>query len=109
SIPAFVNRFRETSEEPSTLAPSLHVTVGEEENAGFSKDADREEMLNARRQVDNALELAATLSEAIPGLKVKAEIFPREDHGTALLPASNRAMRVLAESETARPQAPTGN
>lgn len=109
SIPAFAKRFQDNSRSPGTSAPGLYVSVGEEENPGYGSDADREEMLKARRQVDNALELAATLSEAIPGLKVKAEVFPREDHGTALLPACNRAMRVLAESEPARPQAPTGN
>lgn len=99
-ISLFAEKIKKDKANGGGEFPSLYVSVGEQEAAGFTNDSDREEMLKARRQVDNVRELADILSRNIPFLNVTTEIFAGEDHGTALLPACNRAMRVLAESGT---------
>jgi len=91
-VPAFLSRLNSVQHPVQLL-----VTVGEEENPGFGGPPDREAMLKSRRQVDNARELTDALAGAAPLLGVRFEMFVREDHGTAMLPAANRALQMLAK------------
>lgn len=92
-IPGFLVRLEEVDHPISLL-----VSVGEEENPGFGASPSREEILKRRRQGKNASELVKTLQTISPPLKldVSFEMFAHEDHGTAMLPAANRAIQLLS-------------
>ncbi len=73
--------------------PRLLVTVGDQEQTPLPHhlQAGRGDLLRTRRMVDNAKDLATTLSRA----EVSCEFlcFPAENHGTARVPALNQAVR----------------
>jgi len=70
------------------------ITVGDQEQTPLPHHvkANRGDMVIARRQVDNAKDLAADLAAA--GVPVRFHLFGNENHGTARVPAINHALRV---------------
>lgn len=75
-------------------APSLVLAVGDLEQTPLPhhQKRGRAEMVLARRMVDNARDLSASLEAA--GLKTRLYVFENENHGTARVPAINHAIRV---------------
>lgn len=83
------DRWLATSARPGAR---LAVTVGSMEQS--STDPKRDAIVRQRRQVDAARELCASLQDA-PGLQVSFAELPGESHGSALVPALQRALVAL--------------
>ncbi len=74
----------------------VQISAGEREAPGHGAPPEREALLASRRQVGNARELADRLATASARLNVTFEVFPKEDHGSAILPAASRAAAMLS-------------
>ena len=91
------------------VTPRVLITVGEYEQTADPDfpsahgQASNANILQERKQVDNAREFAEYLSK-LDGIEAKFVLFPGEDHGTVIPPAISRAVR-FALAPTAKPPA----
>jgi predicted alpha/beta superfamily hydrolase len=89
---AFAGRVREKKD----VTARLLVTVGQwEQTPGPGVEGPRAAMLKDRRMVDNARELADRLAKLPGGLRVEFRHFDEEDHGSVVLPAMSKGVRLL--------------
>ncbi|OAM87802.1 alpha/beta hydrolase-fold protein [Termitidicoccus mucosus] len=85
---------RSSSIQQKNTSPRLVITVGslEQTPRPSRQPAHRAERVIARRQVDNARELSASLADV--GLENTLYVFEDDNHGSAQIPAINHAIRV---------------
>lgn len=92
---AFVRKFAETG-----VSARLLVTAGEwDQKPGPGVPAGVAAVLREQRIVDDARGLVARLEKArVKGLSVSFREFPEEDHGSVVLPAASRGVRLALET-----------
>jgi len=79
-----------------TAPVQVLLNAGEREAPGFGESPQRAQVLASRKQVEHAQSLAQRLNAwNNPCLSAEFECFAREDHGSTLLPACNRAVQAV--------------